>query len=115
MLKKVIKHLTCRRRINSSGSLRDNGTKQWMQTFRRGYTEQAFRRVCVRANLIHGDINERYLQRSDHQLKTSGKAAKSKAAATSSAAPALPAVSIVDSMSADTVLTKAAAMAVWPC
>eukprot|EP00965_Chrysotila_dentata_P024558 813076-Pleurochrysis_carterae.AAC.1 len=76
MVKKIIKHLACRRRIKKTSSLRDNGNKQWMETFSRGYTEQAFCRVCVRADLIHGQANERYMQRQDHRLKNSGKAAK---------------------------------------
>eukprot|EP00965_Chrysotila_dentata_P105488 3483993-Pleurochrysis_carterae.AAC.2 len=37
----------------------------WTQTFTHGYTEQAFRRVCVRAGMIHGDANSRYVQRKD--------------------------------------------------
>eukprot|EP00965_Chrysotila_dentata_P249173 6208761-Pleurochrysis_carterae.AAC.1 len=43
----------------------------WRQIFTGGYTEQAFRRVCVRASMIHGDANARYVQRKDKKLKTS--------------------------------------------
>lgn len=57
--KKTIKHLTCRRRIT--------------ERFRRGYVEQAFRRLCVRADkLLGGPENARYLQRSDERLMNAG-------------------------------------------
>eukprot|EP00965_Chrysotila_dentata_P081733 2698262-Pleurochrysis_carterae.AAC.1 len=103
MLKKMIKHLTCRRRINKSGSLRDNGKKEWLETFRRGYTEQAFRCVCARADLIHGKANVRYMQRTDYRLKNTGRAAK---ASTNQAEVTGPLLSIVQACSADTVLTS---------
>ena len=56
--KKVIKDLTCRRSLS--------------QKYGRGYVEQAFRRMCVRANLLHGEENAPFLQRKDHHLLGSG-------------------------------------------
>ena len=58
--KKTIKFLTCRRKIGAS--------------FGRGYIEQAFRRLAVRADLIHGPENAPYLMRSDHRLLVDGRA-----------------------------------------
>ena len=52
--KKVIKHLTCRREISS--------------TYRRGFIEQAFRRMVVRCELLHGTENAPFLQRQDARL-----------------------------------------------
>ena len=57
--KKIIKLLTCRREISAR--------------FRRGYVEQAFRRLCVRSEIIHGEANEPFLQRSDARLLGSGR------------------------------------------
>eukprot|EP00965_Chrysotila_dentata_P074832 2472934-Pleurochrysis_carterae.AAC.1 len=82
----------------------------WVQTFKRGFTEQAFQRTCVRANLIHGEANAAYMQRKDHMLKTTGKDKPGYATAVSG-----PQLSVAQAMQADTVLTKVAAMAVWPC
>eukprot|EP00327_Prymnesium_parvum_P004280 CAMPEP_0182824034 /NCGR_PEP_ID=MMETSP0006_2-20121128/15076_1 /TAXON_ID=97485 /ORGANISM="Prymnesium parvum, Strain Texoma1" /LENGTH=277 /DNA_ID=CAMNT_0024951007 /DNA_START=450 /DNA_END=1279 /DNA_ORIENTATION=+ len=56
--KNVIKHLTCRRRLRS-----DHG---------RGYIEQAFRRLAVRSDLLHGPENAPFLQRKDHRLLGTG-------------------------------------------
>ncbi|KAL1526456.1 hypothetical protein AB1Y20_015167 [Prymnesium parvum] len=57
--KKTIKHLTCRRTITRS--------------FKRGYVEQAFRRLAVRADLIHGEENAPYLKRKDERLLGAGR------------------------------------------
>ena len=57
--KKVIKHLTCRRTISGK--------------FGRGYIEQAFRRLSVRAKLLHGPENAPYLQRKDASLMKDGR------------------------------------------
>ena len=57
--KRIIKHLTRRRKIGSK--------------FARGYIEQAFRRLAVHANLIHGPENAPYLQRKDSSLMQSGR------------------------------------------
>jgi hypothetical protein len=56
--KHVIKYLTCRRSITHGYS--------------RGFIEQAFRRLCVRADLLHGPENESFLLRADHKLLGSG-------------------------------------------
>jgi hypothetical protein len=57
--KKVIKFLTCRRRITDR--------------FRRGYIEQAFRRMAVRSDLIHGDANGPFLLRKDAKMIGAGR------------------------------------------
>ena len=57
--KKTIKFLTCRRRVS--------------EKFSRGYIEQAFRRLVVHADLLHGAENAPYLQRADHALIGSGR------------------------------------------
>ena len=59
--KRVIKHLTCRREI----SVR----------YRRGWVEQAFRRLATRAGLIHGEANEPFLLHKDAQLLGAGRQA----------------------------------------
>ena len=64
VLKKVIKHLTCRRRTTSELNRHSarGGGKVWHQTFRKGYVEQSFGRMCVRSNgLLHGAVNKQYL------------------------------------------------------
>ena len=57
--KKVIKNLTCRRDISSK--------------YRRGFIEQAFRRLAVRSGLMHGAANAPFLQRHDAKLVGLGK------------------------------------------
>jgi len=57
--KNIIKHLTCRRRLRGG--------------YGRGYIEQAFRRLAVRSNLVHGPENALFLQRKDHRLLGSGR------------------------------------------
>ena len=52
--KKVVKFLTCRREITSK--------------FTRGWVEQAFRRMVVRSDLLHGAENEPFMQRQDARL-----------------------------------------------
>ena len=109
-MKKIIKHLTCRRRTSASqihSHRSANGAKLWVQTFKRGYIEQTFRRVCVRAELLHGEGNTPYLQRADHRLLTKGKVAADKAS--SSDAP----MSVTDAMEVPWVWSKDAALAVW--
>ena len=79
MLKKIIKHTTCRRRLYK-GEATEHKKKQggsrktWKQTFKRGYIEQAFRRAGVREALRHGTENAPYLQRIDAQRAATGKA-----------------------------------------
>ena len=108
--KTIIKHLTCRRRPSATqqhGHKSSDGKKLWTQTFNRGYIEQTFRRLAVRAELIHGEANERYLQRSDHALKQKGKMAKDKAGSSSSS------YSIKEAMEVPWVFSEEAALAIW--
>ena len=76
MVKKTIKHTTCRRRLADAQQIehRTKSGKIWKQSFRRGYIEQAFRRVTVRESLQHGAENAPYLQRTDARRKAMGKA-----------------------------------------
>ena len=77
MVKKTIKFTTCRRRATGAQQIehkRMSTGKIWKQTFRRGYIEQAFRRVSVRESLQHGADNAPYLQRADAVRTTMGKA-----------------------------------------
>jgi hypothetical protein len=82
MIKKIIKHLTCRRSVKvgadrsaSSTAHHVGGVEKWRQTFTRGFIQQAFERVCVRAELRLGPANAPYAQRSDVRgLHTTGRA-----------------------------------------
>eukprot|EP00316_Scyphosphaera_apsteinii_P016597 CAMPEP_0119316506 /NCGR_PEP_ID=MMETSP1333-20130426/39836_1 /TAXON_ID=418940 /ORGANISM="Scyphosphaera apsteinii, Strain RCC1455" /LENGTH=191 /DNA_ID=CAMNT_0007322169 /DNA_START=52 /DNA_END=623 /DNA_ORIENTATION=+ len=66
IVKKVIKHLTCRRSIKSDSTPHHvDRVERWRQTFQRGFIQQAFERVCVRAELRLGPENAPFLQRSD--------------------------------------------------
>ena len=56
--KKVIKHLTCRRNVT--------------RAYSRGWVEQAFRRLAVRSDLLHGPENVPFLMRADHRLLGTG-------------------------------------------
>ena len=56
--KKLIKHLTCRRNVT--------------RAYSRGWVEQAFRRLAVRSDLLHGAENVPFLLRADHKLLGSG-------------------------------------------
>ena len=110
-MKKIIKHLTCRRRASASQQYAHrsaDGGKLWTQTFKRGYKEQTFRRVCVRAELLHGEANAPYLQRADHRLLTKGKVAADKAASSSDAP-----IAVKEAMDAPWVWGQDAALAVW--
>ena len=81
-LKKVIKHLTCRRRHapaeqttehrRQAGS-RLSGRQLWKQSFTRGYMQQAFTRMCVSEALKHGEENAPYLQRPDVLRRDTGR------------------------------------------
>ena len=73
LVKKLIKHNTCRRRIKpNTSTAHQHGDRRWQQTFTRGYLEQVFRRVCVKEKLLHGEANKPYLQRADWKLKKKG-------------------------------------------
>lgn len=63
----------------------------------------------MRAGLLHGEENKRYLQRSDHRLLEKGKTSIVKFKAERSNAP----VKIADSVEAPTVLNAEAMLAVW--
>jgi len=77
MVKKLIKHTTCRRRVCGAQKMQHvssaDSTKRWQQTFNRGYVEQAFRRVTVRESLQHGPENADFLQRADACRTAKGK------------------------------------------
>ena len=110
-MKKIIRHLTCRRRVTSQYHTHNSadGKKLWAQTFKRGYVVQTFRRVCVRAELLHGETNAPYLQRADHRLLKKGKVAVDKAPR----ALCAQSMSCVEAMSAPFVFSKEAALALW--
>ena len=66
MIEKIIKHLTCRRSVKVASTPHHvGGGELWRQTFTRGYIQQAFERVCVRAELRLGPENAPYAQRAD--------------------------------------------------
>lgn len=73
VVKKVIKHLTCRRRVKSATTSHANGKSMWKQTFTRGYVEQCFRRTCVRSRLLHGEDNFQFRQRADWKIVQTGR------------------------------------------
>ena len=83
MIKKIIKHLTCRRSVKVDSTTGDASTtphhvcgeERWHQTFTREFIQQAFERVCVRAELRLGPENAPYAQRTDVKgLQTTGRA-----------------------------------------
>ena len=83
MIKKIIKHLTCRRSVKVDSTTGDasttphhvSGEERWRQTFTRGFIQQAFERVCVRAELRLGPENAPFAQRTDVRgLQTTGRA-----------------------------------------
>ena len=69
MVKKLIKHSTCRHRLTGKGvehrSYAGSSDRRWKQTFTKGYIQQAFTRTCVREAIRHGEENAAYLQRVD--------------------------------------------------
>ena len=86
MLKKIIKHSTCRRKVKGTeetAHIQERAVPQdcqgpahrqrWKQTFNVGFIEQAFKRACVRESLQHGAANAAYKQRRDHRRTTCGK------------------------------------------
>ena len=82
MVKKLIKHNTCRRRLkrveHEHKKYAGSSVRRWKQTFTRGYIQTAFTRACVREQIRHGAENLRYLQRIDAQRASLGKARTSK-------------------------------------
>ena len=73
MVKKVIKHSTCRRRLRGKttehtskiGVYAGSSARKWKQVFTKGYIQQAFERVTVRETIRHGADNAPFLQRVD--------------------------------------------------
>ena len=74
LVKKVIKHATCRRRVKGNAKSTVHNSKfkaeglnyrTWTQAFNVGFVEQAFSRVCVRESLQHGEANAPFMQRKD--------------------------------------------------
>ena len=112
MLKKLIRHATCRRRTSSTqvyAHRSANGRQLWIQTFKKGYIEQSFKRACVRAELLHGEANAPYLQRADHRLLDKGRVSEAKAKGRDEQ----PVPSICEACEAPTVLSQEAMLAVW--
>ncbi|KAL1520725.1 hypothetical protein AB1Y20_022293 [Prymnesium parvum] len=77
VVKKFIKHLTCRRTIKEEQSNHTRVTSLgnkviWKQHFRKGFIQQAFSRLCVREGILHGESNQPFLQRADERQKHSG-------------------------------------------
>ena len=108
--KKTIKHLTCRRRHSATqlfGHRSTDGKKLWVQTFKRGYIEQSFRRLAVRSELLHGKANVRYGQRTDYALKEKGRVVKEKVKGASSS------LNIKEAMAVPWVWSEEAARALW--
>ena len=79
MVKKIIKHNTCRRRLRGE-AVEHKGSNQrhWKQSFNQGYIRQAFTRACVREDLRHGVENAPFLQRIDARRTATGKATRAK-------------------------------------
>ena len=80
MTKKIIKHLTCRRRVSdertshgAKSKVAGGADRCWTQTFKIGFIEQAFKRTCVRESLVHGEANAAYGQRRDRLRRTTGR------------------------------------------
>ena len=81
MVKKLIKHTTCRRRVLAADKFVTHGSKatatsterRWKQTFKVSYIKQAFKRASVRESLQHGPENAPFLQRADAMRTTLGK------------------------------------------
>ena len=99
MVKKLIKHSTCRRRVSardeqghaipsehvdgksalqSKLDIEVKSARRWKQTFTVGYIQQAFTRTCVRESLRHGESNVPWLLRDDYARTSTGLAGRSK-------------------------------------
>jgi len=50
--------------------------RRWQQTFKVGFVEQAFKRLCVRESLQHGEANAAFLQRGDVRRTATGRATR---------------------------------------
>jgi hypothetical protein len=89
MVKKLIKHTTCRRRLTSAAQ---SNQQRWKKAFTVGFIEQAFRRACVREALQHGEENKPFQQRADARRTAQGRATRSRKVATDSPVPPMPSV-----------------------
>ena len=78
--KKLIKHATCRRRLDKGPVDHKKGNKLWKQQFKKGFVQQAFSRLCVRESLQHGPENAAYAQRCDARRVAKGKASTTRKA-----------------------------------
>lgn len=94
MVKKLIKHTTCRRRLTNQQTPQGQVSRQqrWKTTFTVGYIEQAFRRVCVRESLQHGKENQPFRQRADARRTAVGRATLCRKDAVDSPISAMPSV-----------------------
>ena len=88
MVKKLIKHNTCRRTTKEETEHKGKSkTKAWKQHFSRGFLQQAFSRACVRESLQHGPENVAFLQRADARRTRTGKGSVSRKAYASASVP----------------------------
>ena len=95
MVKKVIKHSTCRRRLTNqptNQTTQEASQQAWKKAFTVGFIEQAFRRVCVRESLQHGKENLPFQQRADARRTAVGRVAVSRKVSTDSPIPPMPSV-----------------------
>ena len=51
----------------------ERGKADWKQTFKVGFIEQTFKRLCVRESLHHGEDTLKYMDRRDFRRLTTGK------------------------------------------
>ena len=111
VVKKTIRHLTCRRMVTrGEGGVRKGGKGgSHNLRFTRGYIEQVFRRMTVRSELIHGAANIPYLLRGDYRLLGKGKVARKKLRPDD--VSTLP--SVEASVAAPTVWSEKMHLAVW--
>ena len=87
-LKKIIKHLTCRRRCTTDAqgapvehihkATREGKKLRWTQTLTTGYIKQAFSRACVSVANLYGPENAPFMQRADARLLASGRFKKAR-------------------------------------
>eukprot|EP00965_Chrysotila_dentata_P247784 6207960-Pleurochrysis_carterae.AAC.1 len=104
VLKKKIKHLTCRRRI-CDGTLTlchatAKGEIVWQQSLSVGYIEPVFTGLCVSEKLKHWDVNQPYLQRVDARRKVHGMSLNNKKVLSAAEEPTVP-PSVRDAMPLD--------------
>ena len=75
-MKKIIKHLTCRRATRGAkqgkGARTRASAASWKDSFTVGFVEQAFKRAVVEHDIRHGEENAPYLLREDITLREQG-------------------------------------------